>query len=86
MNVLLNRVISPNQKPAATGNALLDRPNRGDNSATPSTGNLIVDRAIHGGNTLISVKSMKGAALKNDRGENLKSKRAFSRGRYAGLT
>jgi hypothetical protein len=85
MNLLLNRVINPNQKPAATGNALLDRSLRGDNSATPSTGNLLVDRTIHGGNTLISRKSLKGAALANDRSENLAAKRSFKRGRWAGV-
>ena len=67
MNPVINRVLNPNQKTPATGNSELDRANRGDNSAMPSTGNRLVDGSIRGGNTLISVNSMKGAALVRDR-------------------
>jgi hypothetical protein len=48
------------------------------------TGNNLLDRTIHGGNTLLSVDSKKGSALKNDRTHNLALKEAFKRGRYAG--
>jgi hypothetical protein len=67
-----------------TGNQLLDRSLNQNADGVKRTGNNLLDRAIHGGNTLLSVDSKKGSALKNDRPNNLASKIEFKRGRYAG--
>jgi hypothetical protein len=70
-----------------SGNQIIDRTLNGNADGVQRSGNNLLDRAIHsvrGGNTLLSVNSLKGSALVNDRPSNLASKKKFKGGRYAG--
>jgi hypothetical protein len=85
-NIIVDKTIGAKDI-SRSGNHLLDRTLNQNADGVQRTGNNLLDHAIHtvrGGNTLLSVNSKKGAALVNDRPNNLASKKAFKRGRYAG--
>jgi hypothetical protein len=82
-NIIVDKTIGAKDISRA-GNQLLDRSLNQNADGVKRTGNNLLDRTIHGGNTLLSVNSKKGYALANDRPNNLASKEAFKRGRYAG--
>jgi hypothetical protein len=82
-NIIVDKAIGA-KGVSRSGNQVVDRTLNQNADGVQRTGNNLLDRTIHGGNTLLSVDSKKGAALKNDRPSNLASKDAFKRGRYAG--
>jgi hypothetical protein len=85
-NILVEKQIGAKDV-SRTGNQVVDCTLNQNAEGVQRTGNNLLDHAVHavrGGNTLLSVNSKTGAALKNDRLSNLASKEAFKRGRYAG--
>lgn len=85
-NIIVDKTLGA-KKVSRSGNQLVDRGINQNGEGVQRTGNNLVDDAthgIHGGNTLLSVNSKKGSAMANDRPDNLASKKAFKRGRYAG--
>jgi hypothetical protein len=83
-NILVDETIGATKEISRSGNQVVDRTLNQNADGVRRTGNNLLDRAIHGGNTLLSVHSKKGSALKNYRPSNLASKTEFKRGRYAG--
>jgi hypothetical protein len=84
-SIIVDKTIGATKEISRSGNQVIDRVLNQNADGVRRTGNNLLDHAIHGGNTLLSVDSKKGSALKNDRPSNLASKEAFKQGRYAGI-